>query len=263
MGFVASSSGLPIIGLFITSVVSAYGLYQAFSNQKQPVFDRIRDALFIMAMGATNIIGYGILLGTGMIMTPVVAGFFVLSSSLDVVKEIFCMIQEAIQYKQYRSDFNHPDSLSVHRSVHRHEVRYQKHLNAAVINLISALAVVGIMAIWCFLPGALIVTVASIAALAVVYGVKYCALKHNDTTMRNRLQENLTHVLKEHDISTFVKENSSTLEMLPLLNKATEDHQQAAYNSSHGGRGISFFQQSERSYNPISTEKMSPPVSPH
>ena len=70
------------------------------------------------------------------------------------------MIQEAIQYKQYRSDFNHPDSLSVHRSVHRHEVRYQKHLNAAVINLISALAVVGIMAIWCFLPGALIVTVA-------------------------------------------------------------------------------------------------------
>ena len=214
--FFASADSLPILGIVKTTLFSTYNLYRIFSDIKQPLFNRWRDATVVIAKAAANYVGYALWLLSAVTMTPVVAALFAVSSLLDLGKEVFCLVQEVIQHKKTPPGCE-DDVLNTQRTKIRHEIGYKTHLNAAIINLVTAAAVVSIMAAWTFAPGGIVVILSCLAALAVVYGIQYIALRHNRSVMRDKLQTQLTQAEKE-----YLESNAQTseLELVDDLNKA-------------------------------------------
>lgn len=188
--FFMSTESLPILGMIKTTLFSAYNLYQIFSDKTQPLSNRWRDAAFVLIKAAVSYVGYALWMASAVSMTPVVAALFVASTFLDLGRQVFCLVQELAQYRKTPVG-DDVDDLNINRNHVRHEIGYKKHLNAAIINLVTAVAIVGIMAAWTFAPGGIVVILASLAALAVVYGVQYLALRHNEHAMRDELQKEL------------------------------------------------------------------------
>lgn len=195
--FLASTESLPILGIVKTTLFSTYNLYQIFSDKKQPLFNRLRDASFVIAKAAINYVGYSLWIASIVSMTPIVASLFVISSLLDLGKEIFCLVQHAVQYSKTAVG-PEEDMLNTRRNQIRHKIGTQSHLNAAIINLVTAVVLVGVFAAWTFAPGGIIVVAASIAALILVYTIQYFVLRHNKREMREKLQKELSLVEDEY-----------------------------------------------------------------
>lgn len=210
---------IPIASLVFSLITTAYYTYLNVVDHKRPVFNRVRDIFFDFAKSAFTIIGYGILFSSSAVMSPLVAGFFVLSSVLDVVKEVFCLIQETAQYK-----INKPlcdkDELNNERAYIRHRIAYRTHRNALIINLAAAVLFVGIMAVSSFIPGIFMLSIALTVSLVAVHVVKYIALRINEEVMRERLQKQLRMAENRH-LQSEVPETSSVND---LSDSFTEDN---------------------------------------
>lgn len=205
--FFASADSLPILGIVKTSISSAINLYRIFSNTTQSLFNRMRDATFVVAKAAINYVGYALWLASAVTMTPVVATLFAVSSFLDVAKEVFCLVQEVVQHNRAPA-ICEGDELNTTRNRIRHEIGYKTHLYAAIINLVTVVAVVGIMAAWTFAPGGIFVALACVAALAIVYAIQYFALRENRRVMRDELQNKL-----EQAEADYLQSNSCASEL--------------------------------------------------
>jgi hypothetical protein len=192
-GFLASARTLPILGLIFNTGVAAYSLYKNQFDKKRPLFNRIRDNFFVLAGCVINFVAYGIWIATGSAMTPLIAGLFVAVSVLDVIKEVFCLAQEFIQYKKKQLVFDE-EPLLINRTCARHDYSFIKHRNAVIINLVAAIALVGIMAAWCFMPGGIFVAIAATVAIVGVYAVKFVLLKKNEEIIRELLQTKLREI---------------------------------------------------------------------
>jgi hypothetical protein len=190
--FAAWIYGAPILGLIGTFTMGIFNFYSNFRNQKATVANRLRDNFFLLLTTIAKLTASILLLGTGVVMSPVIAGIFVLGSGMDVLKELFCLAQEYLQYKFFSPPLSENDKLSVHRAYARRVYGYQNRMSSLQINLLAALVIVAIMAVWCFFPGGgLVVSMGAITAIGLVYLAKYLWLKHKESSLREQLQEQL------------------------------------------------------------------------
>lgn len=216
--FLTSVTGLPVLGLIYTSITALYSLYKNQFDHRKPLLNRFRDNFFLLANTTLNMVAYGLWIVAATAMTPVIGGLFVAASAVDVVKEIFCLTQEYLQYKN-RPPIPESDPLTIHQTHARHVFGYAKHRNALIINLVSAVFLVGIMAAWCFVPGGIFVTIAAVAAIAIVYTAKTLILKANEKIMRERLQGKLKMLEVQYDNCPSV----DLKEISPSLLRLTEE----------------------------------------
>ncbi|WP_019215761.1 hypothetical protein [Legionella tunisiensis] len=188
-GFLASATGIPILGVVYTGAAALYAMYQNHFDKKRSLFNRIRDNAFLFTNTAINIAAYAIWIASATVMSPVVASLFVAASAVDMFKEMFAAAQNYLEYK------NSPpivgNDLQAEQELLRRESSYIKHRNAAIVNLVAAVILVGIMAAWCFVPGGIFVTLAAVAAIVTIYAVKTVILKYNESSMRDSLQTGL------------------------------------------------------------------------
>ncbi|PJE11186.1 MAG: hypothetical protein CK430_09080 [Legionella sp.] len=184
--------GAPILGLIGTFSMGLFDFYSNYHNQKATIANRFRDNFFLILTTVAKLTASILLLAAGVVMSPVIAGIFVLGSGIDVLKELFCLAQEYFQYKFFSPHLNENDQLSVHRAYARRVFGYESRMSSLQINLLAALAIVAIMALWCFFPGGgLAISIGAIAAIGLVYTAKYLWLKHKESTLREHLQEQL------------------------------------------------------------------------
>lgn len=207
--FLASNAGLPILGLLKAVTTLAFFSWLYLSDDKQPWFNRIRDTSFQIVNALILIIGNIIWIAYASPITPLVAALFIVSPVLDVIKELFCLIQEIYQYNN-KTIARNENSLSDMRGYTRHESGFNKHLYAAIINLAVAVAIMGIMIAWCFMPGGLLVSIVAIVSLGLVYGVKLLALSLNEGIMRDSLQDQLRDAQIKHKASSKTGDEVST-----------------------------------------------------
>ena len=200
-GLLESMIGIPIIALIFTCGATIYELYQTYGNKKKTIQQHLHDNLFLSLESLTKIIGQSFLIAAGGTMSPAIAILFVFAALVDASKELSNLFQYYNQYKN-SPPISENDNLSVHKAYARRVFGFQQHRNALVINLLAAVAVVGIMAVWCFIPGVLYVTIAALAALALAYAVRTALLKVNELILREHLQNQLAELDGKYDEET-------------------------------------------------------------
>jgi len=195
-GFLSLAVTFPILGLLFSIGVAAYQICNNLVDKKNPFFDRARDISFRIVKFSLTVIAYSLLIAKAVVMTSLAAAFFLFSTLLDVVKEVLCLVQESLRYNN-KQTMEEADPLTSNRTSIRHEFRYKKHRDAAIINLLATIVLVGILMTGWFVPGFL-VTVGLAAAMILTQGIKYLALRKNEQLKRERLQEQLNEAEKRH-----------------------------------------------------------------
>lgn len=192
--FSAGSAYLPamagILGMISTSGFALSGLYDSSFDPKKSLDIRLRDNAFILANTFYNLSAYAIWAATE--MSPTVGSLFVAASIVNVLKDVFCMAQYWIEHETLPSIYK--NNLSSHQTFLRREYQYLQNKNAAVIDISVSIALAGVMAAWCFLPGGLFLTVAAVVTNIALAAIKYYLHKDNETTIRVQLQEELDHI---------------------------------------------------------------------
>lgn len=230
--FIQTGVTLPILGLIYTAGLTFYRFYNNHFDKKSSLFNRIRDNSFLIASTALNISAYATWIALGVSMSPIVASLFVAASSMDAIKEFFAATQSYIAYK--KSYFIPQNDLHGAQEHARREKGYRQHRNAAIINIIAAILLVGVMAVWSFMPGALLITALCIAAIVVIHIAKSRALAYNNSLMRDSLQKELRELEQHYEPSmqkTLVSEegynygldHSNSEEVAAKLEHASDD----------------------------------------
>ncbi len=186
-GLLATALFVPFVGTVYTAALALYSLYQNIYDKKIPFLQRMQNNFFLLARTALKFAGYGILIAAATTATPVVAFLFVFAEVATVLKEVASLVRMAIQDRDNVA-LTDNTVLSARQHQARHHIDYVTRRNTALINLAAAVISVAIVAVWCFVPGGIFITVALIAAIGFVYLAEQWAHKHNKTTMNTRLQ---------------------------------------------------------------------------
>lgn len=201
-GILSSAIALPIIGLIFTSTVALYQIYSNHFDQKRSLFNRIRDNAFLFTGMAINISAYIIWIVAATSVLPILpAGLFFCGSMVNVFKELFAAVQNYIEYKTNPTVVETDDPLASKKELLRRQERYISHRNAAIVDLIAAVVLTGIMTAWSFAPGGIFLTIGAILGIAVLYTVQKYALKFIESTSRDRLQTNLKELTRSDDLT--------------------------------------------------------------
>ncbi|CDZ77104.1 hypothetical protein BN59_01386 [Legionella massiliensis] len=191
--FASSVISIPIVGLVYNVGLSLYYFFDIYTDNRKTEFNRWRDSFFQFLNTSANIAAYILLIATSAAASPVVGGLYVAAAAVDALKEAFCLVQEFIQYLT-SPPIDEADQLSVHRAYARRVFGFEMRRNALGINLAAALLLVGITALWCFLPGGIPATIVAFSAIGLVYLVKYALLKWNEEHLREHLQDQLAEL---------------------------------------------------------------------
>lgn len=221
--FFTSAIGLPVLGLMYTVAGAALNFYQRQVDARQNLFHRIRDNFFLLSNTAINVTAYGFWIAAAAPMTPLVATLFVLASAVDVVKEIAGLAQEYFRFYN-RPNTQNASEKTIAQENARSTFGFNKHRNAFLINLAASIFLVGIMAAWCFIPGGLIITIGAVLAIAMVHLIKQQALKLNESSIRNELQDELRKIEETYPEEVDVPDVSPSLNT--LIQNQDESHQQ-------------------------------------
>lgn len=217
----SSIISFPIIGLIFNIGVFAYFFYNYYYDLKKTDFNRTRDILFLILSTAATLAAYAILIATAATMSPVIAGLYVASAGIDFLREVFCLGQEFYYYFLYhynnksKINENNKDNylrinreyilevgfekirkelainLRNHREYFREIYGFEKRRYALAISFIAGLIIVGITALWCFLPGGMVATVVALSAIGIVHLIKLFLVKRNETLLREQQQVQL------------------------------------------------------------------------
>lgn len=258
--FLASAVGAPILGLAFGVVTGVFGIYQNHFDAKRSRFNRYRDNLFLFSNTALNIAGYIVWLAAAGVMSFPVAMLFIAASINDFLKELFITFQNYIEYAAIKQNTKSDNVLGVRHQIES-EIGYKTHMRAAVVSLISAALLVGIMAVWCLLPPATIVTMVSIASIAAVSLVRFIALKYNKSKMTARLEQELAKLDTEMLISDELGEK---LEVEKELEPEHDDSYNQGLHETQGlhsrGNASAFF---SRSSHPAKQQPVSEKIGEH
>lgn len=196
--FFGSELGFPVSGIIQATATMVCGLYTTSTDYKQSWKSRLRDGAFVLAKAAVNLVGYALWIAETIPPTWALGGMFVLSSLLDVAREICCLIQEHFNYHNGPS-INSEDPLVVRRAQIRHEYSSQQHCKAALISFVNVLVIVGLTAVGTFIPG-LGIAIAVGIGLALTNVITHFLQRRNERVIRDGMQAALARVGQPEEI---------------------------------------------------------------
>lgn len=207
----------PIAGLVVSTALAAYTLYQNYYNPKLSFFEKLRDNAFLFIQAIFKVASRGFWLAAATVaMTPLAGILSVAAASVDVFKELFQL------WRTYREWVQNPlgnlvdkitpfppskKELYLHETLRRQtKYSYKQHGFATGVNLLAAVALVGIAAMWSFFPPAMLVTLGCATAMAAVYITKFLVIKRNDSIIRNDLNKELSTLRADYELSKNIEE---------------------------------------------------------
>ena len=189
----------PIVGLVYTIGVTLYFIYENISDKKIDLFQQIRANLFLVTIAVINFARYGILITAAAMATPIAAILSVVTAALGVLQEVFALIHMVVQdHMKDPLDETREIDLGVLQTEARHQLDYVNRIHSISINLVSAVVSAGIVAVWCFVPGGIFVTIGALVGLAVLFAAKYLAQRYNTNTMNARLKSTFDEIEFEY-----------------------------------------------------------------
>lgn len=224
--FLSVALDLTIVGLVYSSISALYKLrliyYEDWNKSLKEKFQDLtflKDAAFLLTATVLNVSAYALWMTNGGIMSPLVAGVFITSSVIEVVKETYQVILNSYYFHQSkRSTQNFTEYNICHEKSH---YEYLRHFKAALINLAAALIIASLITTWCFIPGNTPTTIGMVAAMLLVQIIKSCLNYCNRKDNEKQRMEILSR-LKGPDVTT--PTNAQTLyQTLNHQNTATPE----------------------------------------
>lgn len=200
-----ASSTAPIIGLFYNFGFFLYRLYQSLFDRHKPLGLQVRDNFFLILEFVLRAAGYivWVILGG---MTPFTGGLFVLASLCNVVKSIVSLIQEKWKFETKKLSFGQNTSLLQQNiAIARHEYAAMTERNALLIYFASSILLVGLVVIWSFVPGGIVMPLVCIPILGLIHLGTYLALQKNTEVMQRRLHRKLQDIRLEAKLKNTVE----------------------------------------------------------
>lgn len=179
----------PVVGLVYTIGVGLYSIYQGLRDKKTQVMQRFTDNFFLFASAALNVAAYSVLIAAAVSVNPIAAILFVAASAVNVVKESFNLIK--LTFFDKKKEINADDSLASKVQHARLECESQKTKNNLLIELGAATAMLGVIAAWSFIPGGIFLSIASVAAIGLVFLGKKLLSSYNEKRSTTQLENTI------------------------------------------------------------------------
>ncbi|MFZ4077256.1 MAG: hypothetical protein ACOYKA_04640, partial [Legionellaceae bacterium] len=197
-----------VFAFFATLFPTFFTLFELPEEEKSTSFYvRFKQNFFSLLRFLFNGLAYGFVLAA-VTTNPVIGGLFVVAAFAEVIQQAVNWLRYPVSQSQ-RSPIQSIDNLYEQEAHDRKRFDYKYKRNEILINLAQALLMTAIVAVWCFVPGGLIVSVVSIVAMGVVMLLKNRADKANDTWEKAILNRKFEDAEKEY-------EHINPLEMKPL-----------------------------------------------
>jgi hypothetical protein len=247
--FCAVPMSLPIFSMVLSGITVLYNTYNNHYDKKKSRLNRIRDHLFLFANTVLTFVSYGYWLVAAPAMPILGAWLFLAAAFVDAGRELFYLAQEYIKYKLMPPNYD-SDTKNVNRMAARYEVGFQRHRNAALINLVFGLMLVGLIALWSFVPMGLGLNLLMITIAITIFCLKYYLSQKNETLMRERLQGRLKEIEEAPDFelnpeNELVDGYYVTLGDEPLYGIAPPSQERPIAHDSRAKRGLTFFSTEE------------------
>ena len=253
VGFVKSPSGIPILSALCSTGMAAYGIYTILSDGKSPEYNRVRDLTFTILKSVVSLTAQALLIASSVTLMPIVASLAIaslciLSSVINVCKELFSLVQELVQ--QNKPDVDGHSPFYLHRAYLRHEIASITHRNAAIINFLTAVAVIAVTTASVLAPGGPLLIAGVLMSYALIYGLQYYMLKANDKIMREKLQDGVRNIINDHaEFNEFELQdmNNSDVEDETSSSEYESTNKTVATVSRVSSGGLSFFSKNKSS----------------
>ncbi len=203
----------PAIQLATAVGIGFYRIYQTMFDRSLPWFNKIRDNFFILAATGFKISAYLLVLTAAVTGTPVVAILTVVAQGLIVFRELFKLIQ--IKYKGRDDLILKGEDLEAKQHQARFDSNYEQHKKSLWASLCTALLMTGIVALWCFYPAGIAVTIGAIVSMGVVYAAEWYAKKQIVKNARQELKAEFKRLEDSNELNTPVLDPSSALNIDP------------------------------------------------
>lgn len=200
MSMLTAISFFPIAGIISTIGAGIYTIYDNTSDKKIPFFQRMVNNLISLGSTGLKTTAYAALIASASSMTPLAPIFFVVASAVDAIHEMGKLIQIVIQIK-HNGPINQSDSLEVKQKKTRDKCDYIKHRNEIIIQAVSAVAMIGIVAAMNFIPGVPVITVLAGVGIGLVFLTQQLMVFFNKKSMEKTLKKQFEVLESEHEDS--------------------------------------------------------------
>ena len=158
-------------------------------DEEDSIWLRFKHRLFALSSSATNLTAYILILAAAA-TGPIIATLFVIASFLLVIQELVYLAShprpKIEQSNQKESLLTLLNANQVHA---RNELDYDRRKNEIWINLAVAVALTVLVAIWCFVPGGVLLAVPVLATMGIVYLLQHQALQRIEQEAKRQLEE--------------------------------------------------------------------------
>lgn len=169
-----------VFAFFATLFPASFTVFELPQEEKSSSFYvRFKQNFFSLLRFLFNGLAYGFVLAA-VTTNPVIGGLFVVAAFAEVIQQAVNWLRHPVS-KSEVCPIQSIDNLYEQETHDRKRFDYKYKRNEILINLAQALLLTAIVAVWCFVPGGLIVSVVSIAAMGVVMLLKNRADTANDT----------------------------------------------------------------------------------
>jgi hypothetical protein len=181
---------LPVVSIIYTVGIAAYSFYACYKNKEISWEDRFRENFFNLTSSFFNVVAYSLVIAAAVsaVLNPISAAFFIVASAVMVIKEAVHLYQVSNIPLRLSKEGLFESDLDVKQENARNANTVSKQKNAVIIELVSAILMVGVVAAWCLVPGGIFVSIAAISAMLVLGIAKSIASATNASIMRSKLK---------------------------------------------------------------------------
>lgn len=176
----------PIVSIVFTVGIGLYSLYQSVKNKDQSYTEKLSDNLFLLLGCFLNITSYSLSLSAAVFASTVTPILFVVASVFSIIKETINLVINNYEINKLNKISTNLNLSDAHLLI-RLKNEKLKHIKSIKINFVHAIAITGIIAAWCFVPGGLLVTGVCVLAMILAYTLKIQYSKKNESLFRVHL----------------------------------------------------------------------------
>lgn len=178
----SASTLIPFLGAAYTLGVAAYSFYQTVNNTKMAFKEKFIENFFLLSSAALNLSAYTVAIAVSA-MSPLAGALFVVGSVANLGLALARFYTKQCAMKSL-GEITPTDTLETQQEKLRAKSEHTEKLQQLAINTVSAALMVGIMAVWCFVPGAALLSIAAIITVTIATNI---AGKLNKTSVKNKL----------------------------------------------------------------------------
>jgi len=186
---------IPLIGLVYSSLSLITSWYTTFTNGTTTPASKVQNLLFKTVTKGLTITAYTLCFLAAGPITAAAAILFVVSSGLELLKVAFTWYKSKKALKTLEQNTPPSDhSWGVLAEHERAKNLHKRSLRFVFTAFCAAILSTAAVAVWCFFPPSIIVTISCIAFLTLIGFAKHSVLSSINERYDNKLQENLSEI---------------------------------------------------------------------